>query len=146
MTGLSFLFMVSQYSLAKTFTFLWSIPNWQMSACKKPVFQFWGISPRDMLCANIFLSRLFGPFYSRTFLICNFLGTQGSDKSRGESDIMLQAISCWFYYLAIYLVTTKTLYLNTIQWDMSPFRSLHQAKLNHDLWRPFKSLLAHLFL
>jgi hypothetical protein len=33
--GLFFLLMSSQYSLASILTFLWSIPNWQISACKK---------------------------------------------------------------------------------------------------------------
>lgn len=33
MIGLFFLLMSSQYSLARTFTFRWSMPSWQMSAC-----------------------------------------------------------------------------------------------------------------
>jgi hypothetical protein len=33
--GLFSLLMSSQYSLASTLTFLWSIPNWHMSAYKK---------------------------------------------------------------------------------------------------------------
>ncbi len=34
MTGLSFRLILSQYSRASMFTFLWSMPNWQMSACR----------------------------------------------------------------------------------------------------------------
>lgn len=34
MMGLSFRLVMSQYSLASMLTFRWSIPSWQMSACK----------------------------------------------------------------------------------------------------------------
>ena len=35
MTGFNFRLVMSQYSLASTFTFRWSMPSWHMSACRE---------------------------------------------------------------------------------------------------------------
>ena len=35
MTGFNFRLVMSQYSLASTFTLRWSMPSWHMSACRE---------------------------------------------------------------------------------------------------------------